>query len=193
MSVIWTDSAKHYGYRVARKVGKKMVVEYFEVCSPEDVALRAHCSPELRALIDERIKVGKELANAEALALDEKLTMQQRDLVQARETGKSPKPQRPVDHGPDQLFPIAELDGFALLYSPSGLARWAFVVGQLSADGISSDAKRIGFERSNVASRLELAFQAWGRGKDRHERQSATEAVRLVQLVRFLKSIDPHF
>jgi hypothetical protein len=170
-----------------------MVVEYFDVCSPEDVALLTRCSPQLRQLIEERIRIGKEIANAEALALDEKLNAQQRSLIQARENGQSPKPERPADSGPERLFPIAELDGFALLFSPGGLARWSFIVGNLGAEGIGPGSVRVGFERSNVASRLELAFQAWGRGKDRHDRQSATEAVRLVQLVRFLKSIDPHF
>jgi hypothetical protein len=193
MSIIWTESPKHYGYRVARKVGDEMVVRYFDVCNPEDVALLTRCSPDLRKLIEERIRVGKEIANAEALAFDEKLDAQQRSLIQARENGQSPKPQRPSDIGPERLFPITELDGFALLFSPGGLARWSFVIGTLSAAGVGPDAVRIGFERSNVASRLELAFQAWGRCKDRHDRQSAAEAVRLVQLVRFLKSIDPHF
>ena len=193
MSITWTESPRRYGYRVARKVGKEYVIQYFEACAPSDVAMLAYCSAATRTLLEERIRVGKALAHQDAIAFDEKLEARQKALQADRTKGVSPKPARPEGSGPDQLFPLQELEDFALLFCPAEHARWSFVIGALPHEANTVAPRRIGFERNNVATRLELALQAWGRDKAKALRQQAHDAVRLVPLVRFLKSVDPHF
>jgi hypothetical protein len=194
MSVTW--SPKHYGYRVAKKVGEEFVVKYFEACPLSEVAALETCSPTIRELLEERIRVGKEIAYRDATAFEEELNARKQALKVPRKDlplpGESPIPERPAIEGPDQVFPIEEVEGLALLFSASRRSRWSFVVGKVES-GIPEDALLVGFERTNVASRLEIAVKAWSQGKQTIAREAALSRVRLINLVRFLKSVDPHF
>lgn len=194
MSVTWKDEGQHYGYRVARRVGTEVVVKYFEVATAAELRLLKKASPDLRELLEKKIKVAREVAHRDALAFDEELVAQQRDLLTPRLKGAFRKPDRPEEEvGPVRIFPIRELDGFALQFAPGSRPRWSFIVGHVNPDGTTPGAQHFGFERSNVASRLEQSLQAWGSGKDKEIREEAGATLRLEVLARFLKSTDPHF
>lgn len=193
MSVTWKEEGQHYGYRVARRVGTEMVVKYFDVATEAELRLLKKASSDLRELLEKKIKVARELAHRDALAFDEELLAQQRDLLTPRLKGAFRKPERPEEVGPVRIFPIQELDGFALQFAPGSRPRWSFIVGQVNPDGTTAGAQHFGFERSNVASRLEQSLQAWSGGKDKEIRHQARETLRLEVLARFIKSTDPHF